>query len=197
MKEINLIPKDIRFVIRWSYRRVVLVTAIPFILSMLFTWAFQLHAVSIYSNQMKRDEEVLHELTAMRMEMVELIKDVEKISLQKQVLSNMADIMRSYLKDRIIWSDVIGDICNKYFPGLWMHKLRVKEVVKKDSKNRERRIKKMILRGNSVNTEDIAKLLNFMESYPLFDKVVLYQGDRESLGERFGYKFIINCEVVQ
>ncbi len=197
MDELNLIPVDIRFVTRWTRRRIILVVAIPFLVAVAVTTAVQLRAVSVYSARLRGSDVELDRLMSKRREMTEIIKEVERISQRSGDLTRMVSIMDSYISNRILWSEVIQDLSNENLPGLCLASVQIVEDADTEESEDASFRKKLTLSGSTVNTRSMAGLLSFMEDYPLFNNVMLYEGELEVAGGRDVYRFTITCEVAR
>jgi hypothetical protein len=197
MDDINLVPKDIQFVIDWSYNRIMATVAVPLFVSIVGVWFFQLSAVARLEDTVKREAKVLVELRGKRSEIATMIDGVKEISGNKAALSDMVGIMRNYYKERIVWSSIIEDLSLVEMRRLWLTGFEVKEEVKWDYNKGKRLVKQLSIRGVSLDNDSIAKLLSFVENHPLFNNVVLYQNERGEVGEREAYFFTVACEVVR
>ncbi|MCD6380008.1 PilN domain-containing protein [bacterium] len=192
MKEINLIPKDIQFRIRWSYRRIFFTTSVTLACAIAIAWLFMNASSSYYEVRFENDQKLITRMDDGKAKMTKVYGNLEEITRDRKTLKKAAGALCRFMSDRILWSGILGDLSRQNFSGSWFERIQVVE-----EKKGEQRTRKLIIRGSSINKNSIARLMNVMEGYPLFSNIKLEDCRRGMIDRREAYKFFITCEVAK
>lgn len=195
MKEINLIPKDLLFSIKWDAKRILLLLIIPLMVVIAAMVFVQGKTVAVFSSAIEKGKGTLDELTAKQGEMAELIFGLERLSNRENEISSITSIMESYMNGRLLWSKILADIYGRKDSGVWLDKFEVVESVRKTSDERKEKYISARMQGKSLDPQSVARFMECVEDYPLFTRPVLKQEGKSVYGKRTVYLFDIVCEV--
>ncbi len=195
MKEMNLIPKDLRFSIKWNAKRILLLLVIPLVVVVAAMTYVQGKTIAVFSSAVTKGKGTLDELMAKQIEMAELIDGIELLPDRENEISSITSIIKNYMTGRVLWSKIWGDICGSDNSGIWLDKFEVVESVRKTPDERKEKFISARMQGKSLDPQSIAKFIEFIEDYPLFLQPVLKHGGKSAYGNRKVYSFDIVCEV--
>jgi len=188
----NLIPKDIGFRIRWSYRRIFFVTSVILACSIAIAWVFMDTASSYYKARFESDQKVIARMDAGKTKMATMYGRLKDVSRDGDKLKIAAGALHSFAASRILWSGVLGDLSRQNLSGSWFKRIKVMEI-----KRGERNTRQLNIEGSSLSKNVIARLVDFMEGYPLFNNIRLEKCQKGVIDKREVYNFSITCEVVR
>lgn len=195
MKEIDLIPRDIHFLIDWNYRRISVYALIFVSLAVSLIWRVQISSKKSYERMLQKKQAEIGNIESKQKEVNELIEKLKSISKDRAELSKVADLVREYTMARVSWSEFLADLSRVSFSSLWLNRISVEEATKKNRDNEDIRIKRIVMKGRCERLDDLSKLLSFLEEDPLLENVVLYQNEKGRIAERDFYNFFIKGEV--
>ncbi len=196
MENINLIPADRIFLLRWNGRRILVFFVSAAIIGLSGLYLIQEHSLKVFRGRMTADEQILAGLKVRQSQMSEILAGIGNITDRKNDMHTARDIVRQYLKGRVIWSSVISDLTAAAGRDIWLDDMQVLEAAGGDNNDRKK-ILELKLEGWSLTPRELAGLVTFMEEYPLFDKVALAGCELEMHGGRRCYRFEIDCEVAR
>jgi len=195
MKRIDLIPADVHFLITWNYRRIVLIALLPLVLGVSVLWRIQVTKLSELRVQLSRKSEKIERIESMQKEASELLNKLKLISEEKENISRTASLLSEYLDSNAGWNGFFADLFGRRYPQLWLNKISVKEIKKRDGSGNDHIARRMEIGGRCADLRELVKLVGFLESHPMLDNVVLYQNERGILGGKDFYSFLIVGEV--
>jgi len=195
MRDIDLIPRDIHFLMKWNRRRMAAYMFLVAILGVSIVWRIELRAQRKYEETLKGKQAEMAVIESRQKEVNELLKRLKVISDRKGELSNVANIVREYSEGKINWCDFIGQLSEKRFSDLWLNRISLEEGTRKNEDNDDVRIKRIVMGGRCGRLDDLSELLGFLEKHPLLKNVVLYRNEKGVIADRKLYNFVIKGEV--
>jgi len=195
MSKMDLIPGDIHFLITWNYRRIVLIALLPLILGVSILWRIQVSKMSELKIELTIKAEEIEKIESMQKEASELLNKLKLISEEKENISRTALLLSEYLDSTAGWYGFFADLFSRRYFQLWLNKISLQEIKKRDSSGNEHIARQVKIGGRCADLRELVKLVGFLESHPMLENVVLYQNERGILGGKDFYSFLIVGEV--
>jgi Tfp pilus assembly protein PilN len=190
MKEMNLIPEDILFLVRWNRKRVISTVFFCLLLAIALSWA-GLEALSgYYDRKTRNDMKIYSELKQKQIENEKLLKNLSRISGESGKLKNAANAIDAFRRNRVSWADIIGEITEGDLKGMWFREFRVFKPKGKGGKV-------IAIEGVTKNSGSISNLMSYLEGSGRFSAVRLERGKAVLMEKTPVYSFTLNCEVVK
>ncbi len=195
MNEINLIPDDISFGIKWTKPRIALVSLLPLAVSVILLTMLQTRTISGYRRQYRQQSVVLNQLRSNRQNMLGVVDDINRlISSAEAGGMSVGRAARMFLDDSILWSEVIGDLTRTGLEGVWLNRFKVCQ--SRDEERGSIPYREAKLEGRSITSGGILAVLQFLEEHPVFEDAHVYNSERISPGNNKIYRFSITSRVV-
>jgi len=195
MREIDLIPSDIRFLMKWTLRRVAVYMLLVAVLAISIVWRFQLQELKNWERKLRERRNEVASIESKRMEVTELIGKLKEISREKTKFMSTAELIREYSENRINWSDFLAQLSGERFSDLWLNSISLEEGIRKNTQGEDEKVLRLILGGRCFRLDELSRLLESLEKNPLIENVILRQNDRGVVSGKELYTFSIRGEI--
>jgi hypothetical protein len=189
MKEINLIPTDILYLIKWNFRRIFSVTILFLLSLMVLSWIAMNILSGHYHHKMEADSRKLSAIRRQQIRKEKLIDELAETAENREAVGKAASAVIEFRRTRILWSNIIGRLTMANLKGMWFRSFRVVSRGRDDPDIIE-------IKGTTLNKSSIAELLYYLESSPQFIGAILKRGTAEKISSKPVYDFSIECRMV-
>ncbi|MBD3179406.1 MAG: hypothetical protein GF417_07240 [Candidatus Latescibacteria bacterium] len=190
MKEINLIPGDLLYLIRWNHRRILLTSLLGLTILIFFSWVVISGVSSHYRGVIREDMKKLSAMKQEQAESEELLGRLAAASDDSERLRKAASAVNDFSSGRVHWSDIIGELTAGDFEGMWFQQFRVSAAGENEGKQIE-------IEGFTLDSGSISRLMAHLEESPRFDRVILREGKADNIAGTPVYGFSVECKVVK
>ncbi|MBN2072237.1 MAG: PilN domain-containing protein [Candidatus Krumholzibacteriota bacterium] len=197
MGEINLMPRDLIFLLKWPIRKIVVIAVLSSIAGSLGISAAYEKMIIDNKRIISKFDTDLSDLSRRKDEMSVIINGMEKIPDRKAEIDKIARVLKEYDTERILWSGLIGEISRNCHRDLWVDVMEVSERRTKDKDSTGQKSLVLMLDGKAIDRKKIAHFLQFMESSRNFENIELMKVESASHEDKRYYRFEIVCHVVR
>ncbi|RKZ09008.1 hypothetical protein DRQ05_00445 [bacterium] len=195
MKELNLIPADTYFLLRWNYRRVSIYLLLPALIVLSFVWRFQVKELQHTKMLLVEKKTQLERLDANKAVLNDALGKLNGILKDRAIVFATANFIKTYKEGGIKWSSLFETLSSAHFSNLWFTEMTLREDIRKGPDNEDIKVKRFIVDGRAGNMTELARLVALFEESGRFENIVLKQSEKGVLGGREFYNFRISCDL--